>query len=158
MLNYLSSPHSNILPSSKTVEKSLLLYKSVMFSIMNPIIQRNILNWLLFNISRNALLTQREILFLLIKFLYLPLVIFIMLGLEIWSQVIWIFRPLVAVEKLASVIRLVLKQGYDGINIGPRRDLKLLMSGLNDRLCPFSRENALLGFPNMRHFMDFLKL
>lgn len=158
MFNDLSSPHSNILPSSETIEKSLLLYQSIMLSIMYPIIQRYILNRLLLNISRDSLLAQRKVLLLLVKLLYFPLILLIMFRLKIGSQIIRIFRPLVTVEKLACVVWLVLQQGYDSVNIGPGRDLKLLVSRLNDRFCAFSGEHSLLCLPDMRHLMDFLEL
>ena len=38
MLNDFTSPHSNVLPSSETIEESLLHDESIMLSIMNPVI------------------------------------------------------------------------------------------------------------------------
>ena len=39
MLDNFTSPHSNVLPSSEAIEKSLLFDQSIVLSIMNPVIQ-----------------------------------------------------------------------------------------------------------------------
>lgn len=52
----LSSPHSDVLPSSEASEESFLLNKSIVLSFMDPVIQRDILNRIISNVKCDSFL------------------------------------------------------------------------------------------------------